>query len=390
MDSLLQSFVVTQEDTVPATQLSTRPGMGRVFVATKDFQTVGQVVLRERPLLVWSSSNARDHFLNYLDAFLEATLEVKSLVLDMHTPDDDPDYMQAIRASASSLCRQYPRVGSLGVDKVTKLIRVANINAHEYTGKPAEAFQEVFMFGDRVPSGKSALFAYGSKIAHSCCPNMMYTSKTSDGCLQYKVVAPIKEGDIVSFPYIGVSPSKPTHIRRQELLETKVFFCQCEICVGFDYVRTHQCHAKGCSGRVSCIQVEQADIPAWSCLQCGPVGEQVAQEKLIRKERDIEKKLNVMTMKMMLLGGVCNVHPSQAQELVTEAKASLSPVHFLALKCMAEASRICASHAASVAQSFEHGNIDTEFLYSFWISKRSPSEVSLYWIGLSSRMRVCC
>ena len=267
----LESYVVNVDaEDKPATEIVSTEDLGRVVVATKDFLNVGEVILREKPLLVWD--NQTNGTRQYLDAFLDAPAEVQNLVLDMHTPPESSQYMKSLRSTALNFCNAFPRYSAvLGVDKMVKLIGVSNINAHEYNGRPPEAFYDVVSEARRLSSGRSALFAYGSKVAHSCCSNATYTSKTSDGCLEYKVIAPIRGGGVISFPYIDNNPSVPTHHRREELMATKVFFCECEKCSGLDYARLHSCPSKCCSGKVSCVKPKEDSDTIWLCTECGPV-----------------------------------------------------------------------------------------------------------------------
>lgn len=199
------------------TKIVCTPELGRAVVATRDFSEVGEVIFREQPLLVWDSHV--NYFSNFLDRFLDSPQEVRTLVLDMHTPPVDSRFMKSLTETAVALSVQSTRYLTLGVENITKLIGVCNINTHEYYGRPPEDFYDIVSESRRSGSGRTALFAYGSKVAHSCCPNTSYSSKTADGCLEYKVVAPIKEGDHITFSYLDNSPSSPTHLRRQRAHE---------------------------------------------------------------------------------------------------------------------------------------------------------------------------
>jgi len=367
--SLFESHIVSEDR--QATKIVTTKEFGRVVVATRDFPTIGDVIVRERPLLVWDN---RDHgFACYLDAFLSASPEAQSLILDMHTPPTDSKYMANLRSTAVALCRQLSNYNAqLGVDKVVQLIGVSNINAHEYYGRPAEAFHEVESTEARISSGKSALFAYGSKIAHSCCPNATYTSKTADGCLEYKVLAPIQEGDMITFAYIDNNPSVPTHLRRQELMDTKVFFCECLLCTGMDYARLHPCPTGACPGKVSCVQPTENSNPQWSCTECGAVSDDIVRQ-LKQNELQIQNKLSTLLMKARM--SLSSVHPSIATALVEEATRVLSNTHFLTLQVKSECSRLCASHAQGVSGAVQMGLLraDSPTPYGSLVSLRLQS-----------------
>jgi hypothetical protein len=102
-----------------------------------------------------------------------------------------------------------------------------------------------FSHMDQVSEESAALFLFGSKVEHSCCPNVAYSSKTSDGLMEYKVIHPIKAGENVSFSYILDVFTSPTHERRQKLLLQKDFVCMCDRCKGPDFSRVAQCHVCG-------------------------------------------------------------------------------------------------------------------------------------------------
>ena len=347
----LESYVVNGGDD-RTTKIVCTPELGRAVVATRDFPVVGEVMLRERPLLVWNTRG--NPFSNYLDCFLDAPQEVKALVLDMHTPPEDSSFMKSLAGDAVLLSLQSERYLALGVEKIIKLLGVSNINSHEYYGTPSEAFYDVVSESQRLHSGKSALFAYGSKVAHSCHPNASYSSKTADGCLQYKVISPIKGGDQITFSYLNNSPSLPTHLRREDLMSTKVFFCECQLCTGLDYARMHQCPSGSCTGKIAIEHPGKSSKHAWRCTECGQVDEETV-SKLLRKEAMIKRKFDSMVAKLTLPGGVSNVHPSQAEDLVSQATRVLSNTHFLTLKCLSKYSIICASHAHGVSEVIQRG-----------------------------------
>ena len=74
-------------------------------------------------------------------------------------------------------------------------MEISNYNTHSYYGSTVEAYAEVQL---QVPiiqhhSGKAALFLYGSKVAHSCSPNVAYSSRTIDEKLEYKAIQSIQK-----------------------------------------------------------------------------------------------------------------------------------------------------------------------------------------------------
>jgi hypothetical protein len=250
--------------------------LGRVVVAAQCQTKLGQVLFRETPVLVWNTDgDAVGTWKSYLDAYLAAPDEDKAIILDMFAPPDDSSLVQKLRREAMAICASCSKyTAALRFDMVLKLMTISNINSHEYYGHPSEDFREVLSsLTSRLSSGKAALFVFGSKVAHGCRPNISYTSKTEDGCLEYKVIAPpIESGDILTFAYIDASPASPTHVRRQELEDSKEFFCECSLCVGPDYSRAFKCTVSSdCNGHVTPTQRTKISDPIWSCTVCGLV-----------------------------------------------------------------------------------------------------------------------
>jgi hypothetical protein len=189
-------------------------GIGRAVVASEPQTDIGKVLFREKPIIVWDTEGGEvNTWRSYLDAFKDLESHDKALILDMHSPNEECQIVRNLDRIARTLCDEYER--ELGHELTLKLLATAETNAHEYYGRPAGDFQEtcsVDAMIARRTSGRAALFVYGSKVAHSCHPNISYTSKTEDGRLEYKVIAPIEAGGILKFSYIDTGPANPTHI----------------------------------------------------------------------------------------------------------------------------------------------------------------------------------
>ena len=71
-DDLLESYIVNFDgkEGAGATKIVATEDLGRAVVATKDFPRVGEVIMREKPLLVWD--NTKDEKFQYLESFLNA------------------------------------------------------------------------------------------------------------------------------------------------------------------------------------------------------------------------------------------------------------------------------------------------------------------------------
>jgi hypothetical protein len=185
-------------------EIQSSGSIGRILVATRDFAE-GDVVLEEAPLLVSKDTSSRAS----LAAYLAADEDTKADVMDMfHTA-----------APGSSVS--------------TVLEDIFAKNALSYFGKviAGEAHGAV--------AKSSALFLVGSKVEHSCSPNLAYNSLS--GNLVYKAVTAIPSGTRLTFSYIDSSPEVCTIKRRRDLFETKKFICECARCVGPDLARELKC-----------------------------------------------------------------------------------------------------------------------------------------------------
>jgi hypothetical protein len=76
---------------------------------------------------------------------------------------------------------------------------------------------------------------------------------------------------------------------------------------------------------------------------------------LINREKQVERMLQVMMTKLMMPGGVSNVLPQDASDLVKIASKTLTPTHYLTLRCQSEYARICASHAHGIQPAIQFG-----------------------------------
>ena len=151
-------------------------------------------------------------------------LEEKSKedVLNMFHPPFTPHSVLShnLKAGADNLAFQL----SLDPVLVLKLMLIYKCNTHEYYGFEHALYYEVES-NSRVSSTKSALFLFGSKVAHSCNPNITYLIRTCDDKLEYRVIRPIQANDMVIFSHIVHVFDTLTHIRRKESKDTKNFLC---------------------------------------------------------------------------------------------------------------------------------------------------------------------
>ena len=213
---------------------------GRFLVAKKDFHE-GEIVLKERPLLLPHPASSLSHlerdaissfqsntgletisdFL-FLKAFCKAEERIRSAVLDCFTPP--------LTSTDSTLCA------------ILKVVQLAKTQAWSkaYSSNTLETVILVKATNSHSFEDDSALFSLGSKINHSCCPNLVYTSQRESGFGCFVAIKPIRSGQEVNFSYIDTYQSTP--MRRKALRARYLFDCQCSGCTtGFDYYRGFDC-----------------------------------------------------------------------------------------------------------------------------------------------------
>lgn len=243
-------------------------GLGRCAFSLKDFEP-GDVIIDEPPLVVFTS-------LPDLWEKIKCNIPVKEAVMDMARPllgDEKPNAYNKEHISGD-MVNDIPEVEKMArelhvKDKVElmQLHLIVRTNAHSYTGKR--------VYARDAESSKHALFALGSKVAHSCAPNTEYTSKTKDGHGKYTAVKHIKAGCMLTWTYIGYEALMfcSTPERQRRLLKVKNFFCQCDRCVTLDQGRAMKCPLclKGnCLPEIQSFEdVQRNEIEHWKCLDCG-------------------------------------------------------------------------------------------------------------------------
>lgn len=307
-------------------------GMGRVVVATRDF-AVGDTVMEEDPLLTW-----RGDLHAYIEAYTRASKQVQDQVLDLYHPPlgDGCVFVAEFRQDARMVAQRI----SLTSDSVLKLCAIMKANAHTFIG------EEVQYKESPISEKKgSALFSLASKVAHSCLPNVSYSSKT--GKLKYWAMRPITTGDQVTFAYINDLWSSPIRERRALLQFSKDFLCQCLRCSAPDDVRA----LPGCRGCGKLLRPYHGgnvvDEPKWMCADCG-VREPTEVKKALAMETKLEAQLK--ELKQTAVHALHLVDPAMVEQLAAKVSTSLSPTHFLNVRVLQFLATICASHAVQMEQ----------------------------------------
>jgi hypothetical protein len=293
-----------------------RSGLGRVLVASRDFE-VGECVFQENPVLVWRAYYRE----SFLEQFKAASDQTKAAIMDMYHPSLAHSVkFPIVRRSLDTAALYFRTECSLSVPEIAKLFLICDINCHEYLGN----FSEYGLHNPFSPSlQKAALFFKISKAAHSCDPNCVNTSKWGDGCMRLMASKRIKKGEVITHSYMYCD-NVPAAERRAFLKETKCFDCMCERCVAPDYCRGLRCIQDGCTGVT--IRVD-GDQGPWICSKCNASTSDHDLQPVISNEKWIAQKFEAMQRSVQY--GYGDVSPAQIQKFMEDTRKLLSPSHYL-------------------------------------------------------------
>ena len=301
-------------------QVISHSEMGRVVVSTKGFDSnvLYKPILREHPALV---CKVMDH-MSFMEEFLEAPLEIQVGILDMFYQPLDSPMGQSLVEPAKLLFL----IGVLEDFRVIhQLLAIWMTNGFQYQGD------------------QSAVPLFASKFAHSCNPNVGYSSNSVDGCLEYKLLRPIQKGELACFSYLSDLFETPTSERRQLLMETKSFWCRCERCMGPDYCRAQKCNT--CSKLIPCqYTTNEHCSPYWECPDCGLL----ETFPYLHSERELEKALQLVDRATEQMNGFnkrTQYSVTTLQEMVRDCITSLSSTHYLTIKALRILVKVATSNA---------------------------------------------
>lgn len=324
-------------------RMDTNEALGRFVVATRAF-AIGELVMQDQPLVVYTSGDEA----SFLRAFSKATPAAQAAILDMCHPDLDQSGNALVsfnRGRADELCR----VHGMEAEHIHKLLMIREMNGHQYTGHET-------VYGDKK-SEKAALFSRGSKVAHSCRPNLAYTSKTRHGGLEYRACRPIAPGEMITFSYDDELWTKNTLERRTHLLETKNFICNCPRCQGLDDT------SAVCCPRDACVGFARPDISPgnlestsgrWVCGACGPLDAE-AVAVLCKHERSMLMRLLPLKAAAYESTGNDVASPSAVRAVAEGASKLLSPAHWIVSISYELLSTFCVHHATAAKRAKARG-----------------------------------
>ncbi|CAG4991179.1 unnamed protein product [Colias eurytheme] len=116
-----------------------------------------------------------------------------------------------------------------------------------------------------------AVYPFLAITAHSCVPNIVHTILYDDYRVQVRAAVPIKAGDILYLSYTHALA--PTITRREYLLESKFFNCECQRCADPTELGTHLSTLKcsKCDNGVIMSNNSLDNDAEWNCTdkKCG-------------------------------------------------------------------------------------------------------------------------
>lgn len=282
--------------------------MGRVIVATRDFdeKDIGSIILSEKPALLCQQS---DH-MDFMESFLDLPEQTQVGILDMfYQPLDSP--------MGKSLVEPTKLLFVLGVLEdftvIHQLLSIWKTNGMQWG------------------QDQSALALFSSKFSHSCNPSLGFS--TSNGLIEFTLLRPIKKGQVVTFSYLTDLLETSTDERRQLLMTTKSFLCECDRCDGPDYSRC----VKDEEGHLTPCYYPYLDDnpfePLWACSKCGLIETPV----MLQKEQEIDQTLEIVNEGLRSNKNHSSrpdYSPVMLQKLVLDCQYTLSSVHNLTVKAM--------------------------------------------------------
>lgn len=116
-------------------RVETMGDLGRVVIATKDFDNLSTVLLREKPAIVWKSSKSLSrHNANFLQTFTGLSAELQTNILSLYHPTINHQssiLIEKLRPKANSLAAMTDRVLNFLLLLVSTLIAIMDTSQWE-------------------------------------------------------------------------------------------------------------------------------------------------------------------------------------------------------------------------------------------------------------------
>lgn len=330
--------------------LSASAELGLVLIASRDF-AIGDEVLREEPFISYKS------MVQAIQQYQTLSMSDKTKFMEFYHRDSPASgeyaecasLLRGLLSEANDLHKLFKKKNvhfDLSIETIFKILSVLSFNSHAYQGV-GTVFCETTIPAEGSRAG-SALFYLASKVAHSCEPNLMYTSKRVKNSMSYFALKDIKAGDMLTFNYILESDTvRPTPGRRLKLRESKDFNCCCSKCTGPDFSRGMKCSAQGCRDGIQLCTYHNNGIEVsderWLCNRCGSTASPSATEAAaVIKFRRFAAAFSKARPDL----------PLQLEKLMEENLRVLSPTHYIMCESYMMLSTLHASSAAVYEQVF--------------------------------------
>ena len=329
--------------------------LGKACIATRDF-SVGDTVLLEPPAVVFDE---RDGYAGLFNAFLNASSETQQKILQMYRPSEAKikehldEKRKKIRIQRQQLLvhqyNQYiqndpAKKEILPLALAELLIGVVDANAHAFQSEHTVDIVATST-NNAVPKTYHALFTLGSRVEHSCSPNLTFI--TQGGKLEYVAELNIKSGDRLAISYMGSVYERPRKQRRGFLKENKMFFCKCLRCMSWDECSPIRCDCQ------DGIMFHSGERDQWECQACD---KKATQDDHVNQQLRGEAEVFARIRKFQYILQT-DPYPEMLQEILEVVKSShwaqfVHPLHWLNV----EAYKLISSVAASAARYYAKEN----------------------------------
>lgn len=331
--------------------------MDKVCIASKSF-SAGDTVLLEPPSVVFDE---RAGYAGLFDAYLSASKETQSKILQMYHPSDakveqcivDERRRQVRVKRKELLTRQYDQYIQTNPDKKTllplalaeQLLSTVDVNAHAF-----QAHHTVDIVSTSthraIPIAYHALFTLGSRVEHSCRPNLTFTTK--GGLLEYMAETTIAPKDRLSISYLGGIYERPRKQRRGFLKENKFFVCHCPRCLDLDECSPLLCPCNNNTG----VLFHSGSRDQWECQSCDRkvLAKNVSSDEHIHEALRGEAELFHSIRKFQHILQT-QPYPEMLEEMLVVVQSQkwsdvLHPMHWLNVEAYKLISSVAASSAA--------------------------------------------
>ena len=253
--------------------------LGYHLVATRHIPE-GETVVAEEPLLAGKCLDNGDNDPGWarscLRAFCDAPEATRSIVLAMFAGEAGTAEFDSARADAA---REVAMCAELGWRRASSSISDSALE------RVCLVFQlNGYTFGD---SSQIAIFEAGCTMAHSCASNCFYASGKRRGKGSFIARRDIAVGENLTTNYLGpYAAFMSTPARRQALLGSKCFECQCDRCRDaadpLREVPCPRCHPRSHGEAELAAPIAFAQVPVhyaaplssepgarWGCRRCG-------------------------------------------------------------------------------------------------------------------------